>query len=151
MTKFCLVVVLIFAGTFQACTLWAEHPVKNWTDVTGGESLERNFWMEVKAKNWTELEKHVAGNFITASVAGTRDKASALDRLKQLQVDDFSIGDIQVELNGESLVVTYSLTLKGSAGGTPLSGDPRRMMSVWQKQKSGWVIIAHSTLGQPTN
>jgi ketosteroid isomerase-like protein len=151
MPKISLVVVLICAGAFQACTLWGEHPVKNWTDVTGGESLERNFWMEVKAKNWAELEKHVAGNFITASVAGTKDKAGALERLKQLQVDDFSIGDVQVEFNGESLVVTYGLTLKGSAGGSPLTGEPRRMMSVWQKQKSGWVIIAHSTLGQPTN
>ena len=107
--------------------------------------------MEVKAKNWTELERHVAGNFISASVEGTRDKATAVERLKQLQVEEYSLGDFQVELNGQSLVVTYRLTLRGTSGGMPLPSEPRRMMSVWQQQKSGWVIIAHSTLGQSTN
>ena len=151
MPKLSVLLIIICAGLFQACTVWGDHPVKNWTDVTGGESLERNFWMEVKAKNWAELQRHLAGNFVSASVAGTKDKSSALDHLKQLQVDEFSLGDFQVELNGQSLVVTYSLTLKGTSAGRPLPSEPRRMMSVWQQQKSGWVIIAHSTLGQPTN
>jgi hypothetical protein len=151
MPRFSLALILACAGLLQACTVWGDHPVRNWTDVTGGESLERNFWMEVKAKNWTELEKHVAGNFISASADGTKDKATALEHLKQLQVDEYSVGDFQVELNGQSLVVTYSLTLTGTSAGTPLSSEPRRMMSVWQQQKSGWVIIAHSTLGKPTN
>jgi hypothetical protein len=150
MSKYRLVLILIVAVGLQACTLWSEHPVKNWTDVTGGESLERNFWMEVKAKNWAELERHVAGNFIAASAAGTRDKATALERLRQLKVTDFSLGDFQVEFSGQSVVVTYTLTLQGSAQGSPLPSEPRRMMSVWQKQKSGWVIIAHSNLGPPT-
>jgi hypothetical protein len=151
MPRFSLALILACAGLLQASTVWGDHPVRNWTDVTGGESLERNFWMEVKAKNWTELEKHVAGNFISASTDGTKDKATALEHLKQLQVDEYSVGDFQVELNGQSLVVTYSLTLTGTSAGTPLASEPRRMMSVWQQQKSGWVIIAHSTLGKPTN
>lgn len=151
MAKFSVVLLLVCAGLLQACTVWGEHAVKNWTDVTGGESLERNFWREVKAKNWAELERHVAGNFVSASVEGTRDKSAALEHLKQLQVEDYSLGDFQVELNGQSLVVTYSLTLKGTSEGRPLPSGPRRMMSVWQQQKSGWVAIAHSTLGQPTN
>jgi hypothetical protein len=151
MPKFSFLLIVICVGALQACTVWAEHPVKNWTDVTGGESLERNFWMEVKAKNWTELERHVAGNFISASVEGTRDKATALERLKQLQVEDYSLGDFQVEFSGQSVVLTYTLTLRGMSQGKPLPSEPRRMMSVWQKQKSGWAAIAHSTLGQPTN
>ena len=151
MPKFSVLLIVVCAGLLQACTVWGEHPVKNWTDVTGGESLERNFWREVKAKNWAELERHVAGNFVSASVEGTRDKAGALEHLKQLQVEDYSLGDFQVELNGQSLVVTYSLTLTGTSEGRPLPSGPRRMMSVWQQQKSGWVVIAHSTLGQPTN
>lgn len=151
MPKCSLVLILIGASVLQACTVWADHPVKNWTDVTGGESLERNFWMEVKAKNWTELERHVAGNFISASLEGTRDKATALAHLRLLEVEDFSLGDFQVEFSGQSVVVTYTLDLKGTSQGKPLPSEPRRMMTVWQQQKSGWVAIAHSTLGQPTN
>jgi hypothetical protein len=141
--------LILLAAVLQGCTVWAEHPVRNWTDVTGGESLERNFWMEVKAKNWLELDRHIAGNFITASAQGVRDKAAAMERLRQFNVEEYSVGDFQVELSGDSLVVTYTLTLKGTIQGNPLPSEPCRMLSVWQKQKSGWVIIAHSTLGQP--
>jgi hypothetical protein len=151
MPKFSVLTILVCAGLLQACTVWGEHSVRNWTDVTGGESLERNFWREVKTKNWVELDRHLAGNFISASAEGTRDKAAAVARFKQLQLDEYSLGDFQVELNGQALVVTFTLTAKGTLEGKPLPSGPRRMMSVWQQQKSGWVIIAHSTLGPITN
>lgn len=125
--------------------------MKAWTDVTGGESLERNFWREVKDRNWTELERHLAGNFVSASPRGTRDRAATLDYLKQLQLDEYSLGDFQVELNGQALVVNYSLTVKGTMEGRALPTAPIRMMSVWQQQKAGWTAIAHSTIGTAGN
>ena len=131
--------------------MWGDRPVKTWSDVTGGESLERNFWREVKAKNWTELERHLAGNFVSVSTRGTRDRAATVEYLKQLQLDEYSLGDFQVELNGQALVVNYSLTATGTIEGRPLPAGPVRMMSVWQQQKSGWTAIAHSTIGTSAN
>jgi hypothetical protein len=151
MRKFWLFAIVIGACLLQACTVWGDRPVKTWSDVTGGESLERNFWREVKAKNWTELERHLAGNFVSASTRGTRDRAATVEYLKQLQLDEYSLGDFQVELNGQALVVNYSLTATGTIEGRPLPAGPVRMMSVWQQQKSGWTAIAHSTIGTSAN
>ena len=151
MRKFWLFAIVIGAGLLQACTVSGDRPVKTWSDVTGGESLERNFWREVKAKNWTELERHLAGNFVSASTRGTRDRAATVEYLKQLQLDEYSLGDFQVELNGQALVVNYSLTATGTIEGRPLPAGPVRMMSVWQQQKSGWTAIAHSTIGTSAN
>ena len=151
MSKFLLFLIAVSACLLQACTVWGDRPVKAWTDVTGGESLERNFWREVKDRNWTELERHLAGNFISASVRGTRDRAATLEYLKQLQLEEYTLGDFQVELNGQALVVNYSLTAKGTIEGKPLPPGPIRMMSVWQQQKAGWTAIAHSTVGTAGN
>ncbi len=147
MRKFSILLLLTSAFVLQGCTLWGEHAVRNWTDVTGGESLERNFWQEVRAKNWPELERRMAGNFVSATPQGTKDRAATLERLKALQIDEYSLGNFQVELHGNTLVVNYDLTIKGNWDGRPLGPGPLHMMSVWQQQKAGWLAIAHSTIG----
>jgi hypothetical protein len=49
-------------------------------------------------------------------------------------------------MNGSTIVVTYSISLVGTSGSQPLPSAPLRMMTVWQQQKSGWVILAHSAI-----
>jgi hypothetical protein len=66
---------------------------------------------------------------------------------------EYSLGDLKTELNGSTIVVTYTITLTGTAGnGTagsqPLPPSPQSIMTVWQQQKAGWVAIAHS-VSQP--
>jgi Domain of unknown function (DUF4440) len=132
-----------------ACTMWREHPASNkWKDATGGEGLERSFWKEVKDKKWNELERHMASNYMAVSPEGGRlDKAGALTRLQQLQLDDYTLGDLQTELNSDTFVVTYTMAMRGTSAGQALPSEPVRMMSVWQKQSAGWMEIAHSVLG----
>ena len=131
------------------CTMWREHPGSNkWTDATGGEGLERSFWKEVKDKKWNELERHMASNYVAVSPEqGRLDKAGALAQLQQIQLDDYSLGDLQAELNSDTFVVTYTVAMRGTLAGQPLASEPVHMMTVWQKQKAGWMAIAHSVLG----
>ena len=131
------------------CTMWREHPGSSkWTDATGGEGLERSFWRQVKDKRWNELEHHLAGNYIVVSPEqGRLDKAAALAHLQQLQLDDYTLGDVQTELNSDTFVVSYTIAMRGTIGGQLLPSEPVRMMTVWQKQKAGWMAIAHSVLG----
>jgi hypothetical protein len=42
------------------------------------------------------------------------------------------------------MVVAYTITLKGTADSAPLPLIPQHMMTVWQQQKAGWIVIAHS-------
>lgn len=144
-----LAVLMVCAITlFAGCTMWREHQVTEFKDATGGEGLERSFWKEVKAKHWNALEGHMANNYVLVTPEeGRLDRAAALTHLQQLQLDDFTLGDIQTELNTETLVVTYAITMRGTFGGQSLPTDPVRMMTVWQKQKAGWMEIAHSVQG----
>lgn len=136
--------LLLALFSLTACTVWREHTVTKWADATGGEGLERSFWREVKDKNWRELEKHLAGNYTATTPHGRLDRAQALQHFQQLQIKDFSLAETEEQLNSNTLVVTYSLTLQGSGPSDPLPAGPLRAMSVWQQQKSGWVVIAQS-------
>jgi Domain of unknown function (DUF4440) len=147
--RFAILALLSAVLLMPACTVWREHPGSNkWTDATGGEGLERSFWKEVKDKKWNELEHHLASNYVAVSAQGGRlDKAAALAQIQKLQLDDFTLGDVQTELNSDTFVVTYTLAMRGAFDGQPLLTEQLRMMTVWQKQKAGWMAIAHSVLG----
>jgi hypothetical protein len=139
------VLAFITCGLLLGCTVWGEHKPSAWTDVTGGESLERIFWHEVQAQHWTELESHLAPNFVLTIPTGTFDRAAAIEHLKQLQLRDYSLGELQSQLNGNTYTVTYTLNVRGTADGKPVPGAPLRAMSVWQRQvREQWVMLAHS-------
>lgn len=147
--RYSLLVVLAVALLLNGCSMWKEHPATAWSDVTGGESLERVFWQELKAKNWNAIDQHLAGNFVAITPHGQFDHAAFLDHLKQVQLDDYSLGDLQVEMNTHTLVVTYTVMMHGTVGGQALPAGPVRMMSVWQQQKPDWIQIAHTVIGPP--
>jgi len=136
----CWMLVLMLSG----CTFYGAHTARSFSDATGGESLERVFWKNVSARNWTEVEGALASNYMGVTPAGNLDLAATLDQYRQWQLKDYAIGDLKTELNGNTIVVTYTITLNGSAGSTPLPFTPQHMMSVWQEEKRGWVEIAHS-------
>jgi hypothetical protein len=143
--------MLALLGTLlllPGCTVWGEHPTRHWAEATGGEGLERNFWKEVKAKNWNELDRHLAGNYISFTPQeGRMDRATTVAHLQQLQLDDFSLGNFESELNGRTLIVTYTITMRGNFAGQSLPAAPVRMMTVWQQQQPGWMAIAHTVVG----
>jgi ketosteroid isomerase-like protein len=75
------------------------------------------------------------------------DRTAALGQIEKMDVSEYSIGELSTELHGNVFVVTYSVTLRGTLNGQPLPDKPERRMSVWQQQKSGWMLIAHAVLG----
>jgi len=140
-----LLTLVFLLALLPACTVWREHAdVNTWSQVTGGESLERSFWHDVQAKDWNELERHMAANYMATVPQGRLDRDAALARLQKFQLDDCSLGDFQVEMSGGTLIVAYTLTLHGSFAGQPLPAAPLHMLGVWEHQKSGWITIAHS-------
>ncbi len=134
---------MIFAAS---CTFYGEHPARKLSDATGGEGLERIFWKDVVAADWTELGRLLASNYVGITPSGTIDREAALAQYRQWQLKSFSLGDVKTEMNGNTIVVTYSITVSGTAGSgsQALPSVPQQMMTVWQQQKSGWIAIAHS-------
>lgn len=143
-----LVLLLGVTLGLSGCTVWGEHPVRSWKDATGGEGLERNYWSEVKAGHWDELQRHIASNYVSFTPEeGRLDREAALAHVQQLHLEEYSLGNFQTELNGGTLVVTYTITMRGTFGGQAVPAAPVRMMTVWQQEKSGWMAIAHTVIG----
>lgn len=133
-------VCLVVSG----CTMWPEAKVSNWKNATGAEAFERLLWQEVKAKNWVEVEAHLASNFVYQDKTGRQDKTKFVSDLKETNLSDYTIGDVEVAANGTDAVVTYSAQFSGSYLGKPLPSEPIRVMTVWQQHKGGWVAVAMS-------
>jgi len=148
MGRLVLLLVLGCLAVLPACTLYGRSRAtrNHWDDATGGESLERSFWEDVKNKEWDRLSRHIAGNYVAVTPQEERDRAAALAHLKTFDVTDYSLGNLRTELNGNTFVVTYQLTLAGKIDGQPIPPAPVRVMTVWQKQAHGWVAIARSEM-----
>ena len=74
-------------------------------------------------------------------------KPPPLAQIQQLQLDDYTLGDVQGEMNSDTFVVTYTIAMRGTFAGQPFVTESLRMMTVWQRQNAGWMAIAHSVLG----
>lgn len=125
------------------CSVWTPKP-SAWSNATGGEQFERLWWDSVKSKDWAQVEGRLASTYVAASPKASENKDEALARLRQLEISDFTLAEVEVHPDGDSMVVTYSLDLHGSLAGQPVSLSQAHMMTVWQQQKKGWVAIAHS-------
>jgi len=146
--RLALAPLLISMMLVSACTFYGDRPPRAFSEATGGEGLERVFWKHVQAANWTEIERALASNYMGTAPSGSLDRDTTLAQYRQWQLKDYSLGDLKTELNGSTIVVTYTITLNGAAGSQPLPSAPQHMMTVWQQQKAGWVAIAHS-VSQP--
>lgn len=123
--------LLFIASLLSAQSIWKEPKNPSWKTATGAEQYERLLWQAIQKKDWLAVESHIASNFVYSDSAGTKDKSQRLAELKQMAVPDVDLKEANVTANGIDAVVTYTLA------GT-------RYLSVWQQQKSGWVLIAMS-------
>jgi hypothetical protein len=69
-----------------------------------------------------------------------------MEHVRQLNLTDYSLGDLQTQSNGPDLIVTYTITVHGTFNGQPIPDKPQRMMSVWQVVGKGTVITAHTSM-----
>jgi ketosteroid isomerase-like protein len=139
-----LVAFALSAGT--ACTVYPYREARVFADATGGEGAERAFWLAVQQKHWNAINTCLAPNFVFVTPTGRTERAAALQGLEKLNLDEASMGDITTEMNGNTFVVIYTLNLRGTRDGQPLPAIPQRRVSVWQRQKNSWVLIAHTLL-----
>lgn len=140
----CLLSALVFSG----CTMWKEKPVTAWGAATGAEQFERLLWKDVQDKNWNSVEQHLAATFVSVTASGTGDRAATLEHWKQLSLEEYAMGEVQVTPSGDDAIVTYTVSVKGSYAGQPLPPGPYRVMTVWQKQKKDWAAVAHTSTPQ---
>jgi hypothetical protein len=133
------------AVVMSGCRGWKSQPTA-WSNATGAEQFERLWWADVKAKRWKEVGYRIAATYVEVTPNGVRDREQALTHLQQLDLQEFSLGDVNVRPNGNDLVITYTISMRGTLAGKPLLLERMPMMTVWQRQKSGWIAIVRTNL-----
>jgi hypothetical protein len=134
-----LLAALLVVG-LAGCTMWEQKQSAAWSSATGAEQFERLLWQEIKAKNWVQVERHLSPTFVEVTASGARDREQSLERLKALDLADYSLGELSVRPSGDDMIVAYTITLRAASG----AETTLRMMTVWQTAKGGWIAAAHS-------
>ncbi|MCU1309374.1 MAG: hypothetical protein JWO20_499 [Candidatus Angelobacter sp.] len=130
----------LLSSSLSAQSIWKESKNPSWKTATGAEQYEQLLWRAVKDKDWLAVESHISSNFVYMDSTGTKDKAQRVADLKSMELNDLKIDDINVTAQGTDAIVTYTLSRKSASRDIP----GVRVMSVWQQQKSGWVLVAMS-------
>jgi hypothetical protein len=118
-------------------------------DASQGEDLERKMWQDLKDKKWSEVEKRLAPYFQAVQVDGARDREQYLNRVKALDMGDFTFNNFKVTEGPGVMVVTYDVTVPETIEGKRIISNAVRL-SVWHNNNGNWQWIAHSILIPPT-
>lgn len=138
--------LLLLALTGAGCTMWKEPKAQQAgpKNATAMEDLERLMWKSVQQGDWKDVRSHMAETFVLNAPEGRLDREAALARYQGLKLEEVSLGEVQTRANGADMVVSYTLTLHGTAAGQPIAPTPQRVLTVWQSVKRGWIQIAQS-------
>ena len=136
---------ILLLASLIACTKWEEPKTHTFKTATGAEQYERLMWDAVKNKDRLAISSHLASNYVHEDETGTKNKEQYLAELEQTTVSDYALADLNVTPQGIDMIVTYQITLRGNSAGKSFPNEPIRMMSVWQQQKAGWVLVAQSS------
>lgn len=115
-----------------------------WTNATGAEQNERLMWQAIQDEDWVNLERHLSPTFVGVTTNGRMcDRAGWVELWQVAELQEFSLGDMQIQPEGTDMKVTYILHVKASAKALlPPSG--LRVISIWQEVKSRWMLTAMS-------
>lgn len=117
-------------------------PKSPFAALTSMDGHERVMWELVQAGNQPELRAHMAESFVQSGPEGARDREAVLAEYAEMKLTGFEMSDVQSWPNGADMLITYTLTLRGTLNERPLSGRPVRILTVWQTVKRGWVQVA---------
>ena len=115
-----------------------------WTNATGAEQNERLMWQAIQGEDWVNVERHLSPTFIGVAANGRMfDRTGWVELWQGAQVQEFSLGEMQIQPEGSDMKVTYVLHFKASAK-APLPSSGLRVISTWQEVKSRWMLTAMS-------
>ena len=138
--RFVLVLGLAFMFTGQIIK------AQGLTDVQLGENLLSQVWNAVKENDSESLNELLAPGFQSVHADGARNRAEQLKLLKGLDIDDYTLSDINITRNGNVIVATYFVSVEETIDGRRLSKVPAPRLSVFLKSKGSWKWLAHANL-----
>lgn len=112
-----------------------------------GERLENEMWAEMKARNLKAIEKKIAPDFQSVHMDGQRNREAELELIKNLHVGKYTISNLKSTHQGDTIVVTYHISVEEMIDNRPLTHKSTPRLSVWKKNRQNeWQWIAHANL-----
>jgi hypothetical protein len=111
-----------------------------------GEKMERQMWADFKAKDWKAVERRIAEGFQSVHPDGARDRAGEISLTEKLNLGEFTLSNFKSTVNGDNIVVTYTIAVHETIDQKRLPTKPTPRLSVWKKGTHGWQWICHANL-----
>lgn len=115
-------------------------------EMSLGEKLETQMWENMLHRNFTDVEKSIADQFQSVHTFGALGRNEEIELIKNLYLGSYKISDVKVTENGDTLVVTYLISVQEKIENKNLSAKPAPRLSVWQKINDRWMWITHANL-----
>jgi hypothetical protein len=131
---------------FSTLTLLSASTFPLIAETSLGEKLETQMWDYMKHQNFSGVENHIAEQFQSIHTFGALTRTAEIELIKNLYLGSYEISNVKVTENGDTLVVTYLISVKEKIENKQLSATPAPRMSVWQKIDGEWKWIAHANL-----
>src|SRR3979409_2230810 len=88
------------------CAGEPKHPRGN--TAPGAEQHERLMWQSVQSKDWTNVERRLSPTFTGVTPDGRMlDRLGWVQQWQNLQIREFSLGEVQVHPEGSDMKVAY--------------------------------------------
>ena len=140
-----LALALLFGVILLAICLRAqESPAP--ARASEGEKMERQMWADFKAKEWKAVESKIAEGFQSIHPDGARDRAGEISLIEHLNLGEFTLSNFKTTVNGDNIVVTYTIAVQETIDQKRLPTKPTFRLSVWKKGTHGWQWICHANL-----
>jgi uncharacterized protein DUF4440 len=138
-----LKIALGIALVLILCGCAAGHPPQSqqWKEATGAEAHERLWWKAVQEHDFLTAERRLAPIFTLVTATGIADREKAVQYFRSLDLASIDLADVQVQPEGDDLVISYVATMQTKASAAP---ERYYMVTVWQHVKRGWIAIEHS-------
>lgn len=140
----CVLIVALSLVASPVCLRAQETPTAGGTSE--GEKMERQMWADFKAKDWKAVERRIAEGFQSVHPDGARDRAGEISLIEKLNLGEFTLSNFKSTVNGEDIVVTYTIAVRETIDQKRLPTKPTPRLSVWKKGTHGWQWICHANL-----
>ena len=113
---------------------------------TLGENLLRQVWRDIKNRDMDALDSRIARGFQSVHSFGASDRAHEMELIAGLDINQFSLSDIEITRNGPVITATYFVSVEETIKGERLSKEPAPRLTVFLETADGWKWIAHANL-----
>ena len=105
-------------------------------------ALHRQLIESVMKQDTLAAGRLVADDVIVTTPMGqVVNKTQRIASVKQIKIDSYVPDDYKIRIYGDTAVMTYHFTFKGTALGRDMSGDYRETV-VWVKRNGQWQVVA---------